>query len=94
MSGFWRHCFERAIVFTAIRTAIVVGTILALINHFEAIATWSFTPMQELKIALTYVVPFSVATYAAAQHAQRAESRTATRARSEPEQEPGGKTTS
>lgn len=70
-ASFWRHCANRGILRTSLKTALLVGSILAFINHFEAIVSWSFTPIQRLKIAITYLVPFSVATYAAARHAQR-----------------------
>ncbi len=69
--SFWRHCANPHILFTSVKTALVVGSVLALINHFEAILTRQFTPLQKMKIAITYLVPFSVATYAAAKHAAR-----------------------
>lgn len=69
--SFWRHCGNPHILYTSAKTALVVGTILALINHFEAILAWQFTTVQVMKIAITYLVPFSVATYAAAKHAAR-----------------------
>jgi hypothetical protein len=68
---FWQHCLNRHILLTSVKTALLVGSVLACINHFEAILAWTFTPMQKMKIAITYLVPFSVATYAAARHAQR-----------------------
>lgn len=70
--SFWQHCLNRHILLTSVKTALLVGSVLACINHYEAILNWTFTPAQKLKIALTYLVPFSVATYAAARHAQRA----------------------
>lgn len=75
MSSFWWHCTEAGILKTAVRTALVVGTVLAAINHFEAILSGSFAPVQIFKIGLTYMVPFCVATYAGARQAQRAERR-------------------
>ena len=44
---------------------LVVGTILCLINQWEAIST-GFVGVSWLKVALTYVVPFSVSTYSTA----------------------------
>jgi hypothetical protein len=70
-TSFWRHCRNPKILRTSVKTALLVGTILAAINHYEAILAWSFTATQKIKIAITYLVPFSVATYAAARHAQR-----------------------
>ena len=69
----WRHCLNPGILLTSLKTALLVGSMLAVINHYEAILGWSFTLVQKLKIAITYLVPFSVATYAAARHAQRSE---------------------
>jgi len=44
--------------------ALVVGTILNLINQGDALL--GHAPINWLKIALTYVVPYCVATYGAA----------------------------
>jgi len=74
---FWRHSLNREILLTSVKTALLVGSVIACINHFEAIFTWTFTPVQRMKIAITYLVPFSVATYAAARHAQRTEAQAA-----------------
>lgn len=72
-TSFWRHCLNRDILLTSLKTALLVGSVLAAINHFEPILAWRFTPAQQAKIALTYLVPFCVATYAVARHAQRRE---------------------
>jgi len=55
--------FSRDVVVTAIRIAVVVGTLLALINQYDAIVAWDFTPKQILQILLTYTVPYCVSTY-------------------------------
>ena len=55
----------------AAKVALVVGTILALINHYDVIYTGVLTSTQVLQIIITYLVPFSVATYSAARHAER-----------------------
>lgn len=49
--------------FTAIKLALVVGTILNLINSYDAIfqSIWSFKLI--LKILMTYSVPFFVSIY-------------------------------
>jgi len=80
----WRHSVNPHILFTSVKTALLVGTVLALINHFEAIVNWNLTRVQQAKIAVTYLVPFSVATYAAAAHARRLEDKETDRKRQDP----------
>ena len=68
---FWKHCTHPPLLKTAIKTAFIVGTILALINHFDSIIEFSLSGVEVLQILITYLVPFSVATFAAAKHAER-----------------------
>jgi hypothetical protein len=67
------HCKNRQILKTSLKTALVVGTILGLINHFESILRLSLNPTEILQILVTFLVPFCVATYSAAKHAQHLE---------------------
>ena len=55
--------FLRPVVLTATKVAIVVGTILALINHAPALLALELSRQQILQIALTYLVPYCVSTY-------------------------------
>ena len=71
--SFLRHCIHPDILKTSIKTGLLVGVILAFINHFEGILKLDLTATELLQIAITFLVPFSVATYAAARHAQRLE---------------------
>jgi hypothetical protein len=48
----------------SIKVALLVGTILAAINHGDAILAGDLDLTRLLKICLTYVVPFAVSTYA------------------------------
>ena len=59
--------FQRSVRERAIKVAIVVGTILGAINHWHAVITGEFTPAIWTQIALTYVVPYCVSTYASVQ---------------------------
>ena len=43
--------------------ALVVGTLLVLINQLDVLMRGDVTPLVWLKIALTYVVPFGVSNY-------------------------------
>ena len=60
----------RAVIFApgvqarAIRTSLVVGSILALINHGDNIWASTLSSGAMLKILLTYAVPYCVALYA------------------------------
>ena len=47
----------------ALKIALIVGTLLALINHGERIFSGSLTQENILQIILTYLVPYSVSTY-------------------------------
>ncbi len=60
---FIAYCLERPTLLFSIRMALVVGTLLAVINHGQAIVTGHFTSDRLLPMLLTYCVPFSVAMY-------------------------------
>jgi len=62
------HCRNPQILKTAVKTALVIGTALAFINHFDGILKLSLTRTEIIQILITYVVPFTVATYSAARH--------------------------
>ncbi len=49
----------------ALRVALVVGTILFLINQLDVVLGGALTALVAAKIALTFVVPYSVSTYSA-----------------------------
>ncbi|OGD18044.1 MAG: hypothetical protein A2W03_07150 [Candidatus Aminicenantes bacterium RBG_16_63_16] len=72
----WRDFLEAAkekgTVITSIKIALVVGTILALINYGDRIfLSKDMRVLDWLKLALTYCIPFCVATYGAARYACR-----------------------
>jgi hypothetical protein len=54
---------ERDTLICSLKTALLVGSILGLINHGPALVTGHFTTAQLAPLLLTYLVPFSVATY-------------------------------
>jgi short subunit fatty acids transporter len=56
---------RRDVVRRALRVAAVVGTLLCLINHGDRLLTGALGARELLKIALTYLVPYAVSTYAA-----------------------------
>ncbi len=57
------YCTERDTLVRSIKTALVVGTLLALINHGLDFLSGEFSPRWIIPMLLTYLVPFSVATY-------------------------------
>lgn len=61
--GFLDHARSRAVVTTALRVALVVGTVLTLINQGDAL--FGEGDVNVLKAALTYVVPYLVSTHGA-----------------------------
>jgi hypothetical protein len=57
------YCLERPTLFFSIKMALVVGTLLAVINHGQAIFTGHFSSERLLPMLLTYCVPFCVSMY-------------------------------
>jgi len=58
---------RRDVVRRSFEVALVVGTILVVINQGDAILTGKLTGELILKSVLTYLVPYCVSTYAAVQ---------------------------
>src|SRR5215472_568563 len=57
------YSLERDTLVRSTKTALVVGTVLGLINHGQALLSGHFTAEHFGPLLLTYLVPFSVATY-------------------------------
>ncbi|GIK17824.1 MAG: hypothetical protein BroJett003_27880 [Planctomycetota bacterium] len=60
-------CFRGDVVRRSARIAIVVGSLLVLINHGDAILSGLLSLTRIAQILLTYCVPYGVATYASVQ---------------------------
>ena len=58
-----KKILSRHIVARALRVSLVVGSILVLINHHDALLSGNITSKLVIKILLTYLVPFSVSSY-------------------------------
>lgn len=54
---------ERDTLVHSLRTALIIGTILALINHGADILSGQVSARWVVPMLVTYLVPFSVATY-------------------------------
>ncbi len=63
--GFLTLATSSGVVVRALKVALVVGTILALINHADAVAAGTFSGKNLIQVVLTYLVPYGVATYSA-----------------------------
>ncbi len=50
-------------IFLAIRIALVVGTILGIINHYDMFLSGNYETSRIVKMLITYLVPFSVSLY-------------------------------
>lgn len=61
----WHALLYRPVCGRAIVVALVVGTILAIINQSDVLLSGHLTALVAAKIGLTYLVPFSVSTYSA-----------------------------
>lgn len=58
---------EGDVVRRALRTALLVGTVLAVINHGDALLTGQLGSARLARIALTFLVPYAVSTAASVQ---------------------------
>jgi len=57
----------------ALKVALIVGTVLVLINQGDKIFSLSLSYANILQIALTYLVPYCVSTYSAVKALQEKE---------------------
>lgn len=63
--GLLELCTRPAVMRRAASIALVVGTLLAIINHGDRLLSGEITTEVVTKILLTYLVPYSVSTYSA-----------------------------
>lgn len=63
--------FSKEVMITAFRIAIVVGTILAVINHGPRIYHNTLSQENIYQILITYLVPYCVSTYSSLKMFQR-----------------------
>ena len=62
MTDFLALCFSRSVVRRATYSAIIVGSILILINHADALMRGEMDTLRLFRIALTMLVPYVVST--------------------------------
>jgi hypothetical protein len=61
---FFSIALERYSLINSIKVALIVGTLLNLINQGEQLAGFMWAEIDFIKFGLTFLVPFLVATYA------------------------------
>ena len=66
-SIFFKNFFRRETVLRAIKVALVVGPILIIINHHDALLKFEFNNHLYFKCFLTFFVPDCVSAYSSAQ---------------------------
>ncbi len=71
------YCVERDTLVRSIKTGLVVGTILALINHGQQMLGGRFSLDWVIPMLLTYLVPFAVAAYGQVQGKRQRDGRSA-----------------
>jgi hypothetical protein len=72
MSRFFATAVEKETIATSLKVALFVGSILGLINYGDRIFVHrDMGAFDWVKLAVTYLVPYCVATYGAARHATR-----------------------
>ena len=64
--GFFHHWFRHETVTRAVKVASIVGPILTVINQYDLLLNLDFSPKLFFKIALTFLVPYSVSSYSSA----------------------------
>lgn len=70
MKTFFAAATERDTVAASVKVALFVGSILALINYGDRIFLhYDMRVLDWIKLAVTYCVPYCVATYGAARYA-------------------------
>jgi len=73
MKIFLKHATNRVCVVRAVKTSLVVGTVLGLINHSDKILHGTLTRTNLIQIIVTYLVPYSVATFGSAMQSRHME---------------------
>lgn len=64
MSTWWQLARRPDVVARSLRTAVLVGTVLIVINHGDALLALDLDITRVLKMILTVLVPYCVSTYA------------------------------
>jgi len=71
---FAKHANEKTCVLRSLKVALFVGTVLAFINHYDAIISGSLSTAGVVQILVPYAVPYCVATFGSASQAMQMDS--------------------
>lgn len=71
LEEFNQHRMTLEQVLDSLKIALVVGTILSVINQYDSILTWTYSGKDFLRIFLNYLVPFCVASISRAMHIKK-----------------------
>lgn len=63
---FFSHWFRRETVTRGLAVACVVGPVLTVVNQYDVLLNLDFSARLWVKVGLTFLVPYSVASYASA----------------------------
>ena len=73
MKLFLKHATDKVCVHCSTKVALLVGTVLGVINHYDAIFFGTLAATNIFQIRLMYLVPYCVSTYGSAMQARRIE---------------------
>ena len=73
MRRFMKHAYDRDCLKRSLKIALVVGTLLGAINHYDSLAYGTMTSTELFQMGITYLVPFSVSLYGSAAQARHIE---------------------
>ena len=62
--SWWEIASQREVVKRSLKTSLIVGSLLAMINHGDALLALNMPLDRVIKMALTYIVPYLVSTSA------------------------------
>ncbi|MEH6449481.1 MAG: nitrate/nitrite transporter NrtS [Oleispira sp.] len=62
--SWWDIALEREVIKRSLKTSLIVGSILAMINHGDALLALDMPLDRVIKMVLTYAVPYLVSTSA------------------------------
>ena len=71
MKAWLAIAWEASVRKRALKVAFIVGSILAVINHGDVVLVGTATATVWIKIVLTFLVPYCVATFASVQAIRR-----------------------
>ncbi len=71
INEFIKLALLKDVIFVACKITLIVGSILALINHGDAIFEGTLTRENVYQIILTFLVPYGVSTYSSVKAIQR-----------------------